>query len=274
MIRAKRINNRAARITGVALIAALAIPALFAPWVTGGDLGNVVGAPLAEATRELPLGLDNLGRDMAARLMWSARISLFVSLAATALAFSFGVAGGVIVAVLGGWVDKIGNRVVDLFMALPPLIFALVILSVAGTSVTILIVTAALMSATRFYRIARTLAANIVAQPYFEAAAARQESLYWLCVHEVLPNIVKPLLAQVGLQLCNAVLLVASLGFLGFGLPPPMTDLGTVVRENAPALGFGLWAPLFPAATIALFVTGINLLVDAASDVRSRSASN
>lgn len=264
-------RRSSACMAGLALITVVVVPALLAPWMTGGDLGKVVGDPWADLSWQIPLGLDNLGRNMTYRLMWSARVSLGVSVAATALAFLVGVAAGVLVAILGNWVDKLANRVIDLLMALPPLIFALVILSVAGTSLPVLILTTALMSATRFYRVARTLAANVVAQPYFEAATARRESLYWLARYEVFPNIARPLLAQVGLQLCSAVLLVASLGFLGFGLAPPMTDLGTVVRENAPALGFGLWAPLFPAATIALFITGVNLLVDASSGIRERN---
>lgn len=272
MIRFKTLCGSASWIIGAMLIAVVVIPAVLAPWITGGDTGNVLGLPWADISGQFPLGLDNLGRDMSYRLMWSARVSLFVALAATALAFIVGVALGVVVAVLGGWADVLGNRMIDLLMALPPLIFALIVLSLAGTSVSVLVFTAALMSATRFYRVARTLAANVAAQPYFEAATVRKESLWWLVVYEVFPNIVRPLLAQTGLQLCSSVLLVASLGFLGFGLAPPMTDLGTVVRENSPALGFGLWAPLFPAAAIALFITGVNLIIDAVSGAQARNS--
>jgi peptide/nickel transport system permease protein len=267
----ERAAGRSYRQVGLILVTLVAVPALMAPLLSGGDMGNVVGAPWADASLQHPLGLDNLGRDMANRLMWSARTSLCVSLVATLLAFVVGTSLGALVAVRGRWVEKVADRVVDLLMALPPLIFALVVLSIAGTSLASLVFTVAIMSATRFFRVSRTLAASVVVQPYFEIAIARKERLTWLIFHEVLPNIVKPLLAQSGLQLCSALLLVASLGFLGFGLAPPLTDLGSVVRENAPALGFGLWAPLFPAITIALFISGINLLIDAVSGTRSRS---
>ncbi|WP_233342817.1 ABC transporter permease [Burkholderia cepacia] len=248
---------------GILLVASVALPALFAPWLTGGDVGNVVGAPWSEVNHKWPLGLDNLGRDMLFRLFWSARISLLVSVLATGLAFFLGAGGGMFVALRGGWIESVGNRVVDLAMALPPLIFALVVLSIAGSSIFVLTLTVALLSATRFYRVARPLAAGIVVLDYFEAAHARKESAWWLTLFEILPNMLQPLLAQCGLQLCSAILLVASLGFLGFGLAPPLTDLGAVVRENAPALGFGIVAPLFPAGVIALFVAGVNILVDA-----------
>ncbi len=172
---------------------------------------------------------------MFTRLLYGGRITLAVALAATALMFVLGCTAGFAAAVAGGWIDTILARTCDALMAIPTLIFALVLLSVVGSSVPILICTLAVLGSTRVFRISRALAGNIVAQEYFEVARLRGEGPLWLMFCEILPNALPPLTAEFGLRLCSGFLFIAALSFLGLGIQPPLADWGGMVRDNASA---------------------------------------
>lgn len=242
----------------VVLVAATALASLIAPH----GQSELVGEVWAPISMQAPLGLDNLGRDMLSRLLYGGQATLFIAISGTALAFTIGLTLGLVAAVTGGWADEAIARVVDAVMALPPLICALVLLSVLGTSIPILIATIAVLSSTRVFRLTRALAGSIVVLDYVEAARLRREGIFWLAAREILPNITMPLMAEFGLRLCSNFLLIASLSFLGLGIQPPLADWGSMVRENAAAIGFGGMAPLLPAAAIGLFAIGVNLVVD------------
>ena len=161
-----------------------------------------------------------------------------------------------------GWVDTVLARAVDAVMAIPTLIFALVLLSVLGTSIPVLIGTIACLASTRAFRLSRAIAGNIVALDYFEVARLRGERMPWLMFYEVLPNCLAPLTAEFGLRLCANFLFIAALSFLGLGIQPPLADWGGMVRDNASAISYGGLAPLVPAAAIGVFAIAINLVVD------------
>jgi peptide/nickel transport system permease protein len=154
------------------------------------------------------------------------------------------------------------SRAVDALMAIPTLIFALLVLSVLGTSIPVLIGTIAVLDSTRVFRLSRAVAMNIVVLEYVEAARLRGEGLGWVMGREILPNALPPLIAEFGLRFCFAFLFIASLSFLGLGIQPPFADWGSMVRDNAQAISFGGIAPLIPAAAIALLTIGVNLIVD------------
>jgi len=257
-------------LVGVTIVVAICLAALLAPLVAPHGQGDLVGEVWAPISDAALLGLDNLGRDMLSRLLYGGRITLFIALAGTVLSFVIGCTLGLIAAVSGGWIDAAIARVVEAVMALPPLICALVLLSVLGTSVPILIMTIATLASTRVFRLSRALGGDIVALDYFEAARLRGETLTWLVGFEILPNILAPLTTEFGLRLCSNFLLVASLSFLGLGIQPPLADWGSMVRENAVAIGFGGLAPLIPAVAIAIFAIGVNLAVDWSLALRSQ----
>ncbi|MEE9516445.1 MAG: ABC transporter permease, partial [Candidatus Adiutricales bacterium] len=165
-------------------------------------------------------------------------------------------------AVVGGWVDQVLSRTIDVIMAFPTLIFALMILSVLGTSIPVLIVVIALLDSTRVYRLSRAIAMDVEVMEFVEAARLRGEGSWWLMRHEILPNALPPLIAEFGLRFCFVFLFISSLSFLGLGIQPPMADWGSMVRENAGAITFGIMAPLVPAAAIAILTIGVNLIVD------------
>lgn len=154
------------------------------------------------------------------------------------------------------------SRIVDIIMAFPTLIFALMVLSVMGTAIPVLVVVIAILDSTRVYRLARAVAMDIEVMEFIEVARLRGEKLWWIMRREILPNAMPPLIAEFGLRFCFVFLFISALSFLGLGIQPPTADWGSMVRENAGAITFGILTPLYPAAAIAVLTIGVNLVVD------------
>jgi peptide/nickel transport system permease protein len=247
---------------GFAAIAVNLVLVFLAPWIAPHGEAQLVGTPWASPSGHAWLGLDNLGRDMLSRVIFADRTSISLAVVITMLSFVIGVTGGFAAVTARRWVDLVASRLVDVVMAVPTLILALIVLSVLGTSVPVLIVTIALLEATRVFRVSRSVAMNIVVLDFVEAARLRGERLWWIMRREILPNALAPLVAEFGLRFCFTLLFIASLSFLGLGVQPPATDLGSMVRENATAINLGSIAPLIPAAVIAVLTISVNLIVD------------
>jgi peptide/nickel transport system permease protein len=257
---------------GMLIIALNLLAALLAPWLaphSQGDLGGDVWAPF---TADHLLGTDQLGRDLLSRLLYGARLTIGIALATTLVSFTIGITLGFTAAVVGGWLDQLLSRAVDALMAIPTLIFALLVLTVLGTSIPVLILVIAVLDSTRVFRLARSLAVNIAAQDFVEVARLRGERLPWILVRELLPNALPTLVAEFGLRFCFVFLFIAALSFLGLGVQPPNADWGGMVRENGQAINFGLSAPLIPAAAIAILTVAVNLVVDWFLAQRHRAA--
>lgn len=247
---------------GIAVILSYIIVAFFAPVLTPYGETQVVGDEYAPWTSEFLLGTDNIGRDMLSRLLYGARNTVGIAFVTTCLAFFIGGMAGLIASTVGGWTDQILSRVVDVLMAIPQLIFALLLLTIVGTNVVNMILIIALLDSTRVFRLARAVATNVVVMDFVEVARLRGEGLWWLIRHEVLPNSTAPLIAEFGLRFCFVFLLIAALSFLGLGIQPPTADWGSMVRENATLITFGDITPLLPAAAIALLTVAVNFVVD------------
>ncbi|AWM90811.1 ABC transporter permease [Pseudomonas sp. 31-12] len=247
---------------GLLVIILYIFVALFAPLLAPYGETQVVGEGFAPWSGQFLLGTDNLGRDMFSRLVYGARNTLGIAFLTTVLAFLLGGLSGLIVAIKGGWVDQVLSRVVDILMAIPQLIFALLILSVVGTTATSLVLVIALLDATRVFRLSRAVAMNVVVQDFVEAARLRGEGLWWLVTREVLPNAAAPLIAEFGLRFCFVFLFISALSFLGLGIQPPTADWGSMVRDNAVLITFGDVSPLLPALAVALITVSVNFVVD------------
>lgn len=258
------IGNRAkiSGLIGLAITLAIAVLVLLAPVIAPYGQAEIIGEVWAPISSKAWLGTDSLGRDLLSRLLYGGRITLLIALAGTVLALLIGCVLGFTAAISGGWIDTVLARAVDAVMAIPTLIFALVLLSVLGTSIPVLIGTIACLASTRAFRLSRAIAGNIVALEYFEVARLRGERMSWLMFYEVLPNSLAPLTAEFGLRLCANFLFIAALSFLGLGIQPPLADWGGMVRDNASAISYGGLAPLIPAAAIGVFAIAINLVVD------------
>ena len=247
---------------GLVVILLYVMVAATAPIIAPFTETEIVGDSYESWGPQFLLGTDNLGRDWLTRLIYGARNTIGIAFVTTCLAFVIGALGGFMAAALGGWMDQIIGRIVDVLMAIPSLIFALLILTILGTSVPVLIGTIALLDSTRVFRLARAVGMNIVVMDYVEVARLRGERLWWVITREVLPNAMPPLVAEFGLRFCFVFLFLSALSFLGLGIQPPAADWGSMVRDNATLITFGDITPLLPAAAIALLTVGVNFVVD------------
>ncbi len=247
---------------GLAMILINVIAALFTPWIAPYSETEIVGDVWLSSNSENWLGTDHLGRDLFTRLVYGARNTITIAFVTTILSFVVGIIMGFFAATLGGWTDQILSRIIDILMAFPTLIFALMVLSVIGTSVAGMIIVIALLDSTRVYRLSRAVAMDIEVMEYVEAARLRGEGIWWVMRREILPNAMPPLVAEFGLRFCFVFLFIAALSFLGLGIQPPLADWGGMVRENAGAITFGIMTPLWPAGAIAFLTVGVNLIVD------------
>ena len=247
---------------GMLIVLIYSIVAIFAPFIAPYGEREILGRAFELWSDKYLLGTDNLGRDMLSRMIFGARNTIGLALSITILAFLLGSLTGMIAAALGGWVDQILSRIVDVLMSIPSLIFALLILSIFGTSISYLIATITVIDATRVFRLARATAMNVVVMDYVEVARVRGEKLDWVIRKEILPNITAPLLAEFGLRFCFVFLFISALSFLGLGIQPPAADWGSMVRDNASLITFEDITPLLPAGAISLLTVAINFIVD------------
>ncbi len=247
---------------GMAVIVFYIAIAVFAPIVSSYGETEIVGSEFEPWGGAFLLGTDNLGRDMFTRMVFGARNTIGIAFVTTCLAFLIGGFFGLMAAALGGLVDQILSRLVYVLMALPPLIFALLLLTILGTSIPILIVVIAVLDSTRVYRLARAVAMNIAVMDFVEVARLRGEGLMWIIRREILPNSMPPLVAEFGLRFCFVFLFISALSFLGLGIQPPTADWGSMVRDNATLITYGDVTPLLPAGAIALLTVGVNFVVD------------
>ncbi len=247
---------------GMIMVLITLMAAIFAPVLAPYGETELAGDVWLPSSAEYFLGTDSLGRDMFSRLLYGARNTIAIAFLITGLSFVFGSVWGLLAATLGGWIDQLLSRIVDILMAFPTLIFALMMLSIVGTSIPSLVMVIALLDSTRVFRLSRAVAMDIEVMEYVEAARVRGEGLWWIMRHEILPNALPPLVAEFGLRFCFVFLFIAALSFLGLGIQPPTADWGSMVRENSGAITFGIFTPLWPAAAIAFLTVGVNLVVD------------
>jgi peptide/nickel transport system permease protein len=165
-------------------------------------------------------------------------------------------------AAAGGWFDAVVSRIVDTMLSIPHKLLALIIVAAFGSSVPFLILTAGIGYMPGAFRIARALAVNVQAMDYVQAARARGEGLLYITCREMLPNMLRPVLADFGLRFLFIVLLLSGLSFLGLGVQPPAADWGSLVRENIIGLSEGAPAVIVPAIAIATLTIGVNMAID------------
>ncbi len=247
---------------GMLMILIYIVGAFLAPAIAPFSETEIVGREFQPWDDVHLLGTDSLGRDMLSRLIYGARNTVGIAFATTIIAFAIGSITGLLAATVGGWMDQTLSRAVDVLMAIPALIFSLLLLSIFGTSVVTLILVIAIIDSTRVFRLARSVALNIVVMDYIEAAKLRGEGLWRLITREILPNATAPLVAEFGLRFCFVFLTISALSFLGLGIQPPTADWGSMVKENATLITFGDITPLLPAGAIALLTVSVNFVVD------------
>jgi peptide/nickel transport system permease protein len=268
-----RIN--AVGVAGAVVVMFWAVVALFAPYLVPHSIGEIIDADyFGPMSRELWLGSDYLGRDMLSRILMGARYTVGISLVAVAIACVSGVTLGMSAAITGGVPDMILSRFLDAVSSIPSKLFSLVVVAAVGSSIPVLIATLSVIYIPGAYRFARALAVNINTMDFVMVARIRGESLGYLIRAEILPNIIGPVLVDLGLRFVFIVLLLSGLSFLGLGVQPPYADWGALVRENIGGLPYGAPAVVFPSLAIASLTISINLLIDnLPAKIRDRGAS-
>ena len=209
------------------------------------------------------LGGDVLGRDVLSRVLAGGWLLLAVAAAATALGVILGVTLGITAAYAGRWKDGLIMRVVDIFLAFPQLVFALLLVSVAGTHIWLLILAVGLSHAPQVARVVRSAALDVCERDYVKAVELYDTPSLRVMMGEVLPNILSVVMVEFGLRFTYSILIIAGMSFLGFGLQPPTPNWGLMINENRIGLVVNPWAVIVPAALIAVLTVGLNTFTDA-----------
>ena len=238
------------------------LAAIFADLIAPYGMAEIVGGGWDPVSADHWLGTDNIGRDLLSRMIYGGQTTIFIATMGTLLSFSVGSVLGFTAAVAGGWLDQVLSRFVDLMMAIPSLIFALVVLSVMPVTVPVLILVMGILDSTRVFRLSRAVAVDITVMDFVEAARLRGEGRGWVIFSEVLPNALSPLVAEMGLRFIFMVLFISTLSFLGLGVQPPLADWGGIVKENKEGIVYGIPAALIPAFAIATLAISVNLVAD------------
>jgi ABC-type dipeptide/oligopeptide/nickel transport system permease subunit len=255
----------------MAILVFVVAVAVFGPLLAPHPPTKPIGVPLTGPSGASPLGTDYLGRDVLSRVLYGGRSVLGLAAAATALAYLLGLAIGLVAGYTRSVVDPVLMRTVDVMLSFPPLLFLLVLIAGAGSSVLVLIVGVAVVQAPQISRIVRTATLEVSIRGYVEAAVARGERAPAVIVREVLPNILGPVLVDAGLRFTYSILIIASVNFLGLGLQPPNSDWALMIGENRSYLAVNSLAVLAPAAMIAILTIGVNLTGDAVARSLGRS---
>ncbi|HHW78784.1 MAG TPA: ABC transporter permease [Xanthomonadaceae bacterium] len=214
-----------------------------------------------------------MGRDMLSRIIFGARTTISVALMATVLSFALGMCAGLFASIGGPVVDTVLSRFVDIMLSIPMLVFALIILSMFGSSIVTIVITIAVLDSTRVFRLARAVSMNVAVLEYVEAARLRGEGNWYIMRREILPNVLPPMISEFGLRFCFNFLFLAGLSFLGLGIQPPEADWGSMVRDNARPIMNPMdpkLTPLWPASMIAMMTIGVNLVVDWILSINAR----
>lgn len=256
---------------GLALVSFWIVIAFIGPLLAPYSPGAFVSMEVfADSSGDFWLGSDFLGRDVLSRLLVGARFTIGLSLIAVTIASVTGTGLALTAAVGPRWLDELLARAMDTLISIPSKIFALVLVAAFGSSLVLLTLIVSITYVAGNFRIARSLAVGLAQLDYVEVARARGEGRFHIALVEMLPNMIRPLFADIGLRFVFIVLLLSGLSFLGLGLQPPNADLGSLVRENVSGLGEGALAILIPATAIASLTVGVNLLIDAATQGKVR----
>lgn len=258
-------------VIGFSIVVFVLAVAVIGPFVAPHSSTAPIGVPLSGPSSKALLGTDYLGRDVLSRLLYGGRSLIALAAAATAIAYLIGLFVGLVSGYTRSIADPILMRGIDVMLAFPPILFLLVLITGLGTSVGVLILGVAVIQAPGISRIVRTATLEVSVRAYVEAAVARGERGVAIVMREVLPNILAPVMVDAGLRFTYAILIIASVNYLGLGLQPPSSDWALMISENRTYISLNALSVLAPAAMIALLTIGINLTGDAIARGLGRS---
>ena len=259
-------------LAGAATLILVFLVSLFGPELAPHPYTVVLGTPGHGPAAGAPLGLDYIGRDVFSRLLDGGRTTLIMGAATTILIYVVGIAVGLTAGYAQSIADAILMRIVDVFLSFPALLVMLLFVTAFGSSPVVLVGAAAIVLFPGVARIVRTATTEVMTRNYVEAAVSWGERAFAIMRREVLPNIVAPIVADLGIRFSWAIILIASVNYLGLGLKPPTADWGLMISENRGIISTNPLSVLAPAAMLALLVIGVNLIGDAYVRQMGRSA--
>jgi peptide/nickel transport system permease protein len=272
-----RLRHDRMAVASVIVILIVALLAILAPVIasllghgvyqtfTGSGL-SANGLPVAPGTNGFPLGTDYVGRDLLVRILYGARISLFVGITTTALATIAGVAIGLIAGFYGGWVDTVLARFIDAVLAFPFIVLALALAAIFGSSLLIVIGVITFFAWAGISRIVRGQTLSIKEKEYIEAARSLGAGPWRIMFIDILPNLLGPVLVLATLYIPTAIVIEATLSFLGIGIPAPTASWGVILSEAQTFYQTSWWYVVFPAAALLITTLAFNLLGDGIRD--------
>ncbi|HJV09054.1 MAG TPA: nickel transporter permease [Acidimicrobiales bacterium] len=254
-------------VLGLVLVSLLVLGAIFAPLLARHDPNHVdVLRKFLPPSRSFPLGTDNLGRDVFSRLLYGARVSIGASLLAGVLIVSIGTVFGLLAGYLGGVVDMVVGRILDVLLSFPSFLLAMAVLGLVGPGLRNLMIAVIAVSWAQYARIVRGAVLVEREREYVEAARAAGATRLRIMRRHVLPNIVAPVIVLLTLDMGIVLLQISGLSFLGLGVKAPTAEWGSMLAEGRNYLDQAPQMMTFPGAAIFLFVLGLNLLGDGLRD--------
>jgi len=252
---------------GAVVVLALVIAAIFAPVLAPHGPKDTAFGQFVPPGREFPMGTDNLGRDVLSRVIWGARLSLYVGLASVLAGITIGSLWGIFTGYYGGIADVSSQRIVDCVMALPPIILALSLMAAVGQSVDNVILALTILLTPTAARTLRAVALGVSASPFIEAARAAGGSHLRIVLRHIVPNCLATYIVLVTTNISYAIVVEASLSFLGVGAPPDEPSWGGMLTAGTQTMETAPWLIFFPGVAISLAVFALNLLGDAIRDI-------
>lgn len=232
------------------------------PWLAPHEIDEIVGPPYAPPSGTAPLGTDYLGEDVLSRFLHGGLLIVAVAIVSACLAYAVGAPLGLLAGYAGGWRDSTISSVLNILLAVPPVVLALLLIAGIGSGVKGTAIAIAAVLIAPVARIVRTLTVEIMVNPYVEVARLRGESMRSVIQHEVLPNLAAPMAADLGVRLAYAIILFAAFNFLGLGQSAPGANWGLMIAENRAGLLISPWAVAVPAIAIAVLVVGLSFVLD------------
>lgn len=253
--------------TGLTMAGLVVLIAAVGPFVAPHSPTQFLVAPFSKPASGTLLGGDYLGRDVLSRLLCGGWVLLVMAAAATLLGVALGALAGISAAYLQGRSDSIIMRSVDVLLAFPQLVFALMLVSLIGPKPWLIVVAVAISHAPQVSRVLRAAALDIAERDYVKSVELLGTTRWRIMTREILPNVISPLMVEIGLRLTFSIVIIAGLAFLGFGQQPPAASWGVMINENRIGLLQNPWAVVAPAVLIALLTIGVNTFTDAVARV-------
>ncbi|MFN2504876.1 MAG: nickel transporter permease, partial [Acidimicrobiales bacterium] len=264
----RRLLRDRTAVFGVIVLVLFVLGALLAPWLARHDAVETDFLNrFAPRSWDHPLGTDNVGRDVFARILHGGRLSLAMAVSATVGITLLGLVLGLVAGVYGGWIDSVVMRVVDVLLSMPTLIMALVVVGLLGQGLRNLIITIILVQWPRYARLVRGMTLKVREREFVEAGRAAGASNTRLMVRHIAPNLIGPVVVFSTIDMGQTLLMVSSLSFLGFGVPPPAPEWGSMLSESRHLIDRAPQLLAYPGVAITLVVLSFNLAGDGLRDL-------